>query len=131
VASLLALEIDVGASPWGAVGRWFIPLINLVSPFRLFARIDAALHAGLSVIRRAWWALFLTGAIGPQVVAYAFDLDIDFPVQRALVLAAIASEVAYVVAAILGALLIARLQGAVNQRAEFPPAATMTGEPPS
>lgn len=121
VASLLALGLDLETTPGNSIGRWFVPVLNLVTPFQLFARIDALLGSGARILIRWWWVLFLIGAIGPSVYSLAID-RVDDSALSAVAASAVAVQVSLAIAAVLAILVVRRLQGAADELSEQPPA---------
>ena len=117
VASLLALGLDLETTPGNSVGRWFVPVFNLVTPFQLFARIDDLIGSGARILIRWWWALFLIGVVGPMIYSVAID-RVDDSGLSAVAAIAVVAQIALVVAAILAILVVRRLQTAADLRAE-------------
>jgi hypothetical protein len=113
VASLLALGLDLETTPGNSIGRWFVPVLNFVTPFQLFARIDVLLGSGARILIRWWWALFLIGAVGPSVYSLAID-RVDDSALGAVAASAVAVQISLVIAAILAILVVRRLQGAAD-----------------
>ncbi len=65
-----ALDLQVGTTPGGAVGAWFIPFVNLVKPYRIVRNLVGGLggegliestHVGL------WWGLWIAGNVLSQM----------------------------------------------------------------
>jgi uncharacterized protein DUF4328 len=122
VASLLALGLDLETTPGNSIGRWFVPVLNFVTPFQLFARIDALLGCGARILIRWWWALFLIGAIGPNVYSLAID-RVDDSALSAVIASAVAVQISLAIAAVLAIFVVRRLQAAADERSEQPPPA--------
>ena len=119
VAGLLALRLELDTTPWNSVGRWFVPLLNFITPFQLFARIDEALESRSRVLIRWWWALFLVGVVGPTLYSLAID-RVDESALSVVAASAVLVQISLAVAAILATLVVRRLQTAADLRAETP-----------
>jgi hypothetical protein len=117
VASLLALGLDLETTPGNSIGRWFVPVLNFVTPFRLFARIDVTLGSGARILIRWWWALFLIGAVGPELYSLAID-RVDDSAFTAVIASAVAIQISLAIAAVLAILVVRRLQAAADLRDE-------------
>jgi hypothetical protein len=115
VASLLALGLELETTPWNSVGRWFVPLLNFITPFQLFSRIDVLLGSGSRTLIRWWWGFFLIGAVGPTLYSLAIDRA-DDSTFMAIAASAVAVQVSLAVAAILAIVLVRRLQAAADLR---------------
>jgi len=124
VSGLLALDLDLETTPWSSVGRWFVPLLNLVTPFQLFAHIDELLGSQVRTLIRWWWATFLIGAVGPTFYSLAID-RVDDSGFAAVIASAIAVQISFAVAAVLAIRLVLRLQDAADLRSEQPPPAVL------
>jgi hypothetical protein len=119
VASLLALRLDLDTTPGNSIGRWFIPIANLITPYQLFARIDSVLESRSAVIVRAWWPLFLIGVLGPIIYTQVVD-GVDDSMIVAVVTGAVAAQISFAISAILAFALVVRLQRAADRRSEVP-----------
>lgn len=117
VASLLALGLDLETTPGNSIGRWFVPVLNFVTPFRLFAHIDVTLGSGARILIRWWWALFLIGAVGPELYSLAID-RVDDSAFTAVIASAVAIQISLAIAAVLAILVVRRLQAAADLRDE-------------
>ena len=113
VEGLLALGLDLETTPGNSVGRWFVPVLNFVTPFQLFARIDALLGSGARALIRWWWALFLIGAVGPSIYSLAID-RVDESALSAVAASAVAVQISLAIAAVLAIVVVRRLQAAAD-----------------
>ena len=117
VASLLALGLDLETTPGNSIGRWFVPVLNFVTPFQLFARINVMLGSGARILIRWWWALFLIGAVGPTLYSLAID-RVDDSAFTVVIASAVAIQISLATAAVLAILVVRRLQAAADLRDE-------------
>jgi hypothetical protein len=109
--------LDLETTPGNSIGRWFVPVLNFVTPFRLFALIDVTLGSGARILIRWWWALFLIGAVGPELYSLAID-RVDDSAFTAVVASAVAIQISLAIAAVLAILVVRRLQAAADLRDE-------------
>ncbi len=97
----LARGAQLGVTPAGAVGSWFIPFVNLSRPFQLTRQMLSSVGASEGPVG-GWQALWVIGNI-------AANISTRIPEAGGLGVG-IASDAALVIAAVLGAKVIASLR---------------------
>ena len=100
-------------SPRWAMGWWFVPIANLVMPYRVHREIFDRYHAGIAAgagIVIVWWLVYLADNIFANVVGRVWIAAETFPeLQTGLTLYAV-SDVVTAVSAILAIVLVQRIQ---------------------
>jgi hypothetical protein len=110
VRQMNALGKDVGATPGWAVGYWFVPLVNLVKPFRIVRSIAEGL-GGESLPLGAWWAaLLLARSLGRIEGRMAMKNGLGGPTPIEAYMVGLGSSICTVVAAILCVRIVRELQ---------------------
>lgn len=112
----VALHGPLGLGPGWAIGAWFVPLGNLVLPFRQLNQ-SARVSGPLPAVQVAWTGAFVTAAITfAASISYRHDASSVLPDVRAAIARLAAADrlagaalLLYVVAGVFGVLMVCTL----------------------
>jgi hypothetical protein len=112
-------------SPRAAIGWWFVPVANLVKPYRIVADVYDRLAAIRPAAGRpavpAWWLLWIAGSLTNNLARLLFlEVSTVADLRRQYALYA-ASDLFSVLAAVLAIVVVRRIQGWANARAAAGP----------
>jgi hypothetical protein len=115
-----ALRIDVGATPGWAVGCWFVPIVNVVKPYRIVRdllrglggeSLPGAAHVGL------WWGLWLAAHVKwRSQTEVSSNGHVEISVSSETHVVSILTKLAFVVSAILCVGVVRAVQRALDAK---------------
>lgn len=120
--------LGVGPSsitPRRSIGWWFVPLANLVMPYRVHREMHDRYHQGVATTGRivvAWWLAWLLENLVTSIVGRVWIAAETFPELQSGLSLWVVSDLMGVVTAALAVILVRGIQGRANILAVTPAA---------